>query len=165
MRTLARILIFAFALVLFVPGLVGLSLRQAGSERAGEIRSAAESRLRSTARKQGLTLGRRDELVERASRAADALERRQTHVPLLAFGLLLLFYAARRPMRSVLGLGEPDTGNVGLPSGASYSKRELRRITKDAKVLQAETGRKRRESSCWGRDFWTRRRRCSPGTA
>ncbi len=73
-RTLARILVFILALVLFFPGLVGLSLRQAGSERADEIRSATESRLRTTARKQGLTLGRTDQLVDRASRAADALE-------------------------------------------------------------------------------------------
>ena len=96
--------------------------------------------MRTTAGKQGLALDRTDALVERASRVADALERRQTHVPLLGFGLLLLFFAARRPMWSALDLEEPDTGNGGLPSGASYSKRELRRITKDAKVLQAEKG-------------------------
>ena len=137
---LARILVFVLALALFFPGLAGLSLSRVGSERAGEIRSAAESWLRTTARKQGLSLDRKDALVGRASRAADALERRQTHVPLLGFGLLLLFFAARRPKKSTLGLGEPVTDNVGLPSGASYSKREIRRIVKDARVLQAEKG-------------------------
>ena len=140
-HTLTRTLAFIVALPLFLSAFAGLSLRQAEPERAQEVRAKVETWIRAQGEERELSAERVDELVDRALGAADGLQRRQSHISLLGLSLLMLLFAARSGRKP---LAQPAAAQHAglLPAGgnAPSSKREIRRLCKQAEVVRGERG-------------------------
>ena len=145
MRIFLQILAIPVVLLLLLSGLAGLTLRQAPPEKAREYRERGAEKIRTWARSPERPPKEIRELVAEANRFADLLETRAVHGSLLGVSFFLLIACGRSGRRRYLETGSTrggvaGDGVLGADAGPPMSKREIRRVVKQAESLEAQKG-------------------------